>query len=99
MQNFIFVLKTLFFSGLIIGVLGGIIGKIYSIFVPDHAHQVIPTMMVTALLGFLAGAFTGLIVGGYFVIQREEDWKKALLYAIVFGFLELAFVMFWFLKG
>lgn len=99
MQNFIFVLKTLFFSGLMVGIIGGLLGKTYSYFVPDHAHQIIPTMLVTAVLGFVAGAFTGLVVGGYFVIQHNEDWKKAVLYAILFGFLELAFVMWWFVQG
>ncbi len=99
MQNFIFVLKTLFSSGLALGIIGGIVGKIYSVFVPDHAHQIIPTMLVTAVLGFFAGGLTGLALGGYFVVQGNHDWRKALLYAILFGLLELGFVMWWLFRG
>ncbi len=99
MQNLIFILKTVFASGLIVGVIGGIIGQIYSMFVPEHAHQIFSAAMVFAVLGAGSGMFAGVIVSIIFLAKQLAFRNTAILYATILGLVDLGIVIWWFFRG
>ncbi len=73
MNKFAFISTTVFLSALSSAILSGILGYLYSTINPDHAHQIIPTWMILAVLGFVAAFVLALLLSIYHIYKKTEN--------------------------
>jgi phosphate/sulfate permease len=73
MNKFAFITLSSILSGLSAAVLGGILGYLYSQFTPDHAHQIVPTWMILAVVGFIIAFVIGLISSIYHIYKKTAN--------------------------
>ncbi len=73
MNKFAFISSTVFLSAISSAILGGILGCFYAQFNPDHAHQIIPTWMILAVLGFVAAFVLALLLSIYHIYKKTEN--------------------------
>ncbi len=81
MTTFLAILKIVLLGVLSSVVLGAISGRIYSAIIPDHAHQIIPTWMMTAVIGAVLGLGISLICSIIFRNDLDTNFIKAVVIA------------------
>lgn len=89
MNKFAFISSAVFLSAISSAILGGILGYFYAQFNPDHAHQIIPTWMILAVVGFVSASAIALLLSIYHIYKKTEkpSLSKIILVSSVICFL------------
>ncbi len=80
MNHLLFILKTVIFSVLISGLLGFLSGILWSMIIPDHAHNPLPTWLATLVVAVIIALIIGIIVSSFLTFSKKANLKNALLY-------------------
>jgi len=64
-------------------ILGAIIGFIKSSIHPDHAHQIIPSWLIFAVVGMVVALVLCLIVSTVMLFVVNTNWQKSTLYTTI----------------
>ncbi len=74
MNKFTFILASVFFSGLVTGVISALLSSLYTFILKkvEHPHQLFPTWAMFLVFGFVIAACVTLLYSSYSVFYKGD---------------------------